>query len=111
MNSPTHFLMTAALRQALPRIPMVRSAVLIGSVAPDVAFYLLTLSSFLYFHNVMGWPLNEAARYIFGTLYFEDPVWIAAHNLLHSPVSLAVGLWVARLLRTRWNSPIGCIGF
>jgi len=95
--------MTAALRQALPRIPMVRSAVLIGSVAPDVAFYLLTLGAFIYFHNLMDWPLNEVARYIFGTLYFEDPVWIAAYNLLHSPVSLAVGLGVARLLSTRWS--------
>ena len=95
--------MTAALRQALPRIPMVRSAVLIGSVAPDVAFYLLTLSSFVYFHNVMGWPLNEAARYIFGTLYFEDPVWIAGHNLLHSPVSLLFGLAVVHSLRNRWS--------
>ena len=82
---------------------MVRSAVLIGSVAPDVAFYLLTLSSFFYFHNVMAWSLNETARYIFGTLYFEDPVWIAAHNLLHSPVSLLLGLWAARLLRARWS--------
>ncbi len=82
---------------------MVRSAGLIGSVAPDVPFYLLTLSSFVYFHNVMGWPLGESARYIFGTLYFEDPVWIAAHNLLHSPVSLAVGLAVARSLRSRWS--------
>ena len=95
--------MTAALRQALPRIPMVRSAVLIGSVAPDVAFHLLTLGSFMYFYNVMGWPLNEAARYIFGTLYFEDPVWIASHNLLHSPVSLLFGLAVVHSLRNRWS--------
>jgi membrane-bound metal-dependent hydrolase YbcI (DUF457 family) len=95
--------MTAALRQALPRIPMVRSAVLIGSLAPDVAFYLLTPSACIYFYYVMDWPLNQSARYIFDILYFEDPVWIAAHNLLHSPVSLAVGLGVARLLRTRWS--------
>ena len=93
--------MTAALRQALPRIPMVRSAVLIGSVAPDVAFYLLTMGAFYYFHILMDWPLNQSARYIFDSLYFEDPVWIAAHNLLHSPISLAVGLGVARLLSTR----------
>jgi len=103
MNPPTHFLITAALRQALPRIPMVRSAVLIGSVAPDVAFYLLTPSACIYFYYVMDWPLNQSARYIFDILYFEDPVWIAACSLLHSPVSLAVGLGVARLLRTRWS--------
>ncbi len=95
--------MTAALRQALPKIPMVRSAVLIGSIAPDMPFYLLTLGAFLYYQNVVGWPSNETARHIFRTLYFEDPVWIAAHNLLHSPVSLAVGLGIARLLRTRWS--------
>ena len=103
MHSPTHFLLTAALRQALPRIPMVRSAVLIGSVAPDVAFYLLTLGAFNYFHNRMGWSLNETARYIFDILYFEDPVWIAGHNLLHSPVSLLFGLTVAHSLKSRWT--------
>ncbi len=82
---------------------MVRSAVLIGSIAPDIPFYLLTLGSFLYFQNVMEWPLDESARYIFGTLYFEDPVWIAGHNLLHSPVSLLFGLAVAGSLRSRWS--------
>ena len=82
---------------------MVRSTVLIGSVAPDVAFYLLTLSSLFYFQNVMEWPFNESARYILGTLYFEDPVWIAGHNLLHSPVSLLFGLGVARSLKNRWS--------
>ena len=103
MNSPSHFLMTKALRQALPRIPMVRSAVLLGSVAPDVAFYLLTLSSLFYFQTVMKWPFNERARYICGTLYFEDPVWIAGHNLLHSLVSLLFGLGVARSLKNPWS--------
>jgi len=82
---------------------MVRSAVLIGSIAPDIPFYLLTLGSFLYFQHVMEWPLNESARYIFGTLYFEDPVWIGSHNLLHSPVSLLFGLAVARSLKSRWS--------
>jgi len=82
---------------------MVRSAVLIGSVAPDIPFYLLTLGSFLYYQNVMGWPSNTTAQYIFRTLYFEDPLWIAGHNLLHSPVSLLFGLTVAHSLKSRWN--------
>ncbi len=103
MNAPSHFLMTAALRKALPKIPMVRSAVLIGSIAPDMAFYALSVGSFWYFQNVLGWPRNETARYIFGTLYFEDPVWIACQNVLHSPLSLLCGLFVIRLLKARWS--------
>ena len=51
---------------------MVRSAVLIGSVAPDVAFYLLTLSSFFCFHNVMGWPLNWNFRFYSPISYWDN---------------------------------------
>ncbi len=101
MMAPSHFLMTAALRKALPKIPMVRSAVLIGSIAPDIAFYVLSAGSFFYFQNVLGWPRNEIPRHIFGTLYFEDPVWIACQSLLHSPLSLLCGLFVIRLLKAR----------
>ena len=102
MNTPSHFLMTAALRKALPRLSMSRSAVLLGSIAPDIPLYLLSFGGLFYFHYIEGRPLEDAARHIYGTLYFEDPFWIACHNLLHSPLSLALGFVVVCWARG-WN--------
>jgi hypothetical protein len=101
MNTPTHFLMTAALRRALPRWRMVRGAVLWGSVAPDIPLYLLTMGGLLYFPQVKGWTVGDAARHIFTTLYFHDPVWISLHNCLHSPLSLLGMLSLNTLLLPR----------
>jgi len=91
MNTPSHFLMTAALRKALPWLTMSRSAVLLGSMAPDIPLYLLSFGGLFYFYSVEGLSLEASARHIYGTLYFEDRGWIACHNLLHSPLSLALG--------------------
>ncbi len=101
MNTPTHFLMTAALRKALPRVPMSRSAVLWGSVAPDIPLYLMTFGALGYFHYWLGWTWRESGRHIFGTLYFQDPLWIGFHNILHSPTSLLLGLLISRLMARR----------
>lgn len=101
MNTPTHFLMTAAARKALPQLRMVRSAVLLGSVAPDIPLYLLSIGGLLYFQQVVGWSLSDSAKHIFDTLYFEDPVWIGLHNCLHSPLSLLMLLSISGLLRSR----------
>lgn len=100
MNTPTHFLMTAALGKAFPRLGMVRSAALLGSVAPDVPLYMLSIGGLAYFHKLQGWTLEESARHIFDTLYFEDPIWIALHNCLHSPLSLSVLLLLTRLVKS-----------
>ena len=99
MNTPTHFLMTAALRKALPRLEMISSAVLLGSVAPDIPLYVLSIGGLFYFNHIVGWPLSDAARHIFDTLYFEDPIWIGLHNFLHSPLNLLVLLSISQLLR------------
>ena len=101
MNTPTHFLMTAAFRKALPRLRMVRGAVLWGSVAPDIPLYVLSIGGLIYFHQVTGRTLSDAAQHIFSTLYFEDPVWIGLHNCLHSPLSLFGLLTLNTLLLPR----------
>lgn len=101
MNTPTHLLMTAALRKGLPRFRMVPSAVLLGSVAPDIPLYLLSVGGLIYFQQFAGWTLSDSARHIFDTLYFHDPIWIGLHNLLHSPVSLLGLLAINSLLWSR----------
>lgn len=100
--------MTAALRQALrKRIPISRSAVLIGSIAPDLPLYALSIGAYLYFHLYLGWSDEATNSHMFDDLYFHDYGWMAAHNLLHAPsiqLIALVTLWRHRLqsVRKRW---------
>lgn len=94
MNTPTHFLMTAALHQALPRVPIVTSAFLLGSVAPDLPLWLLSVGGGLYLHYGLGWDMATTAHFMFDDLYFYNPVWLASHNFLHAPLLLILGLTI-----------------
>ncbi len=92
MNTPSHFLMTAALEKSLPRIPIVKRAFLLGSVMPDLPLWLLSIGGYVYYHWIVGWSLTETSRFMFDHLFFNDPVWMTLHNTLHSPVVLLTGL-------------------
>ena len=121
MQTPTHFLMTAALRYPLQKqaIPVHKVALLVGSVLPDLPFGLLSLVYGL-FYRVAGKP--ESAETIIDhlhSLFFTDPVWIAAHNAPHSLVvnGVLIGLGgigyggAAVHLDSRysgWQSPCNC---
>lgn len=108
MNTPSHFLITAALDRGLPRIPIVKSAFLLGSVAPDLPLWLLSLGGAVYYHLILGWSAAETADLMFTELYFHHPFWIISHNLLHAPLVLIVGMalvWQKRRnigSRSRW---------
>ncbi|MBD3881152.1 metal-dependent hydrolase [Phormidium tenue FACHB-886] len=101
MNTPSHFLMTAAIDKAFPRVPIVKSAFLLGSVAPDLPLWLLSIGGAIYYHLLLGWSRAETARMMFDQLYFHHPLWIVSHNFLHSPVMLLSGL--ALVWRSRRN--------
>ena len=92
MNTPSHFLMTAALEKALPRIPIVKGAFLLGSVLPDLPLWLLSIGGYVYYHRMLGWSVSETSQFMFDHLFFNDPVWMTLHNTLHSPVVLLTGL-------------------
>jgi hypothetical protein len=88
--------MTAALHKGLQRTTSVPSAFLLGSVAPDMPLYLLSLGGTIYYRLFLGWSSSATFHQMFDYLYFQHPVWIAAHNLLHSPTLLLLaltGLW------------------
>lgn len=108
MNTPSHFLITAAIEKALPRVPIVKSAFLLGAVAPDVPLWLLSIGGVIYYHFIVGWSTADTASFLFDTLYFYNPVWIAAHSLLHAPLILLAGIvlvWPTRRnigSRSRW---------
>jgi len=97
VNTPSHLLMTAAIRKAAPTWQMPRSAVLIGAVAPDVPLTLVSLGGFMFFRYVQGMPAREVFEHMYGTLYFNDPGWMASHNLLHAPFMILFGLLACRL--------------
>ena len=56
MNTPSHFIMTATLRKALPKLNMPRGAVWLGSVMPDLPLYVL---AYLRTHE-QSWGLSAA---------------------------------------------------
>lgn len=99
MNTPSHFIMTAAARKALPKVPMVRSAVWLGSIAPDIPLYLISFGAYVYFTKVLSWTPRAAFNHMYDTLYFEDPWWIGCHNFLHSPVVLVTALLILRAVK------------
>ena len=96
MNTPSHFILQAALAKRYKIVK--RNAFLWGAVAPDVPLYLLSVLGALYFW-LRGTPPREALPYMFDTLFYDNPFWIASHNMLHSPTMLlllAGGWWLAR---------------
>ena len=99
MNTPSHFLMTAALEKSLPKVAIVKSAFLFGSIAPDLPLWILSLSGIIYYHFFKGWSLADTASYMFGELFFQNPFWISSHNFFHSPVILLLGLSLVWYLR------------
>lgn len=103
MLTPSHFLMTAALDKSLPRIPIVKSAFLLGSVAPDLPLWFLSIGSLIYYHYILGWSVADTSRLVYDDLFFHNPFWIASHNFLHSPVLLLSGL----VLTWRYRRHIG----
>ncbi len=99
MTTPSHLIMTAALRKRARRVPIPTLAFLLGSVVPDLPLTLLSLGGSLYYRTVAGLSPEAAFRHMYGTMYFKDPGWIAAHNLLHSPTLLVVALVLLRPYR------------
>jgi len=72
----------------------------IGGFAPDVGLILLTVGAGIYFPQVRDMSRSEAMEYAFGTLFYEDPMWLVIQNTLHSPVVVG-GLAVLGRLSNR----------
>lgn len=86
MNTPSHLVINAAIRKytGVTRIP--RSAFLLGAVLPDIPLWLLWIGAYLYYRYVLGNPSITPMDEMFDGFYFNNPFWIAAHNLLHAPL-------------------------
>ena len=99
MNTPSHLVITAAIRRRFLPADLPTKALLWGSVAPDLPLFALSIGGFLYYVLLVGMDLSGAAELMYSELFYTDPIWIWSHNLLHSPLSLfLLGLivWFAR---------------
>lgn len=99
MNTPSHLIITAALRKRVRPAPIPTSAVLWGSIAPDLPLYLLSIGGLLYYRFFLGWDARTASRFMYDDLFFNSPFWLVPHNLLHAPIMLLIGmalLWSRR---------------
>jgi membrane-bound metal-dependent hydrolase YbcI (DUF457 family) len=102
MQTLSHFLMSAALAKALPRVSMVKSAFLWGAIAPDLSLWGLSIGGIIYYHKMLGWSLEKTASLMFDNLYFNHPFWIISYNLLHAPFVLILGLGLSWKFSNRW---------
>ena len=96
MNTPTHARINwTAARLTKRRFPA--SAVLLGSIAPDVPLYFLSFGGFAWFRWVKHWDWSDIGRHLFSHLFYHDPYWISLHNVLHSPTVLIAALIALRV--------------
>ncbi len=92
MNTYSHLLMTAVLREGLKKRDIVvpTKAALLGSVAPDLPLFALTLGYWIG-RQIKPLPVHEG---LFGpgydALYFSNPFWIVLHNFFHAPIMIAL---------------------
>ena len=86
-------IITAALRKRFTATaPVPAAAVLWGSIAPDVPLTIMSIVGALYFHFIAGMTFDDALNLIFYDLFFNDPLWMAAHNFLQAPLILTASL-------------------
>lgn len=123
MQTQSHFLITAIgadiYKQSSP-IPLNTRALLIGSVLPDVPFWLLTIFGelyFLYFAPLPGVGRDATAieimEYLHFDRFFNDPLWITSHNFFHSLIInmllVGFGCW-AYSKAQRWGLTLIWLG-
>lgn len=109
MQTYSHFLITAALNKTYKDkspVEVDSRALLIGSFAPDVPLFILTIGFFLQ-RALSGDASNpELFGQAYDNLYFNNPVWIIGHSLLHSPLMvtfyLIIGYWFGIRGKQTW---------
>jgi hypothetical protein len=98
MNTiPSHLVINAAIEKKFgEKFKLAKSAFLWGSVTPDFPLGIISIAYFLYYRYFTTENISSIMDNAFGNMYFNNPVWIAGHNLLHSPTALliyAIFLW------------------
>jgi hypothetical protein len=105
MNTPSHVLINLAIKRAggkrAASIPW--KAFFWGSFMPDIPFGLLSLAATFYYRIILGNQSPYLMETVLHPLYFNNPLWIATHNILHAPLALGTYLF----LLWRWRNRPG----
>lgn len=95
MQTYSHLITTAWLARYLARrgVPVDAGAMLAGSALPDAALGAIS-AGYVLDRRILRphLPDKTLCSPTYNDLYFKNPWWIAAHNLLHAPLIL---LWLA----------------
>ncbi len=110
MQTYSHFLITAVVSNQLHQKKQGHpgQAFLCGAALPDVPLGLLSLG-YLLDRRLVRRHLPDKTRCspTYNDLYFNNPWWIAAHNLLHAPLPVfMLGLLGCLFRRQRWGQPL-----
>jgi membrane-bound metal-dependent hydrolase YbcI (DUF457 family) len=112
MQTPSHFLITAVVNYKLKEraVAVHSKALLVGSVLPDIPFFLLTMGGEIYYRWLAPLPVEGSImEYLHLDLFFNDPVWIISHNFFHAPfinsLLLLLGWWGWQQ-EWRWGWPL-----
>lgn len=84
--------------------PIHTKAFLWGGAAPDLPLIVMTVVAAAWFMVGRGWGLGESLGHIFRDLYFSNPFWKVANNVLQAPAMLLLWLGVVLVIRRRWPS-------
>ena len=114
MQTQSHLLLSAVLDRPLRRrgLDVHLPAFLVGSVLPDVPFFLLTVLYSAYYWWIAPIAPDQTLMSIMEHIHFQhffiDPVWIVLHNFFHAPLILlgigGMGWWLTERNRGwgRW---------
>lgn len=89
MNTPSHLIINAALRKravAGGAVAIARGAFLLGAVLPDIPLGLLWVGAYIFYRYLIGDASFTPMDPRFDQLYFTNPLWISAYNVLHAPL-------------------------
>lgn len=116
MQTYSHLLMTAVVGERLKKrnVPVSTKALLLGSILPDLALFVLT-AWFVAYYRFMA-PQGLPNDNVFGALYdeyfFHHPAWIVSHNFFHAPlilVALGTAGYLGAQQGRRWGWPLVCL--
>ncbi|MGJ3237958.1 MAG: metal-dependent hydrolase [Anaerolineae bacterium] len=117
MQTYSHFIITASLNRFYRNkssMTVHTSALLLGSVLPDVP--LVLLSALYFVDRWQAGTLNDGGLFgiEYDTLYFSDPVWVTGHALFHAPLLillyLLIGYWFGVRGRQSWARALFWLG-
>lgn len=86
MITTTHIVTNALVARRWPKAIRSPGAFVAGGFAPDVGLTVMVAGAAVVLPRTRDMSLSEAVQYSFDELFFNSKPWIAAANVLHSPV-------------------------